>query len=341
MTVEVSRIGEVGGADVSSFRIDNGILRLEAWDFGATLVALELPDNSGGWINCVLRHEELVGYTDRHDRAGYLGATVGRYANRIADSRFVLDDQAFALTANEGPNHLHGGQVGFDQLLWTAVGAGDDHVTFTLVSADGDQGYPGRLSLTASVRYRLDGATLHIEHEARTDSPTVVNLTNHAYWNLARRGTIGEHEIVLRANKWLAVDEASIPTGVVERVEGTRFDLRRATRLADVVTDGGVDRCFLLDYGTRVREVATLLHAPTGRSMVVATDQPALQLYTANYLEPPYTAVCLETQRPPNAPNDPRQGPSVLRPRETYQHRTTYTFRGPGIPGRRRNETTA
>lgn len=327
VAVTTAVLGERGGAPLRSFRIDNGILQVEVWDRGATLVAVEVPDGTDGRVSLVLRPEPPAG-ADGSDRGGYVGATIGRYANRIAGSRFELGGEVHSLTTNEGPNHLHGGRDGFDQRVW-APELGDDEVTFTLVSPDGDQGYPGRL--TASVRYRIDRATLEIAYAAVTDAPTVVNLTNHAYWNLAGGGTVTDHEITVRAGRWLPVDDASIPTGEIAAVEGTRFDLRRPQPLADLLRTGGLDHCFLLDGADEVRDVATLSHPPSGRSMVVATDQPALQVYTANHMEPPYTAVCLETQRPPNAPNEPGLGPSVLHPGDTYRHRTTHTFDGPGI----------
>lgn len=334
MTVEVSSIGRLGGdpgsgaLDVTGYLIANDLIAVEVWDLGATLVALAVPDGSGGRVDTVLRHPDVAHYADPDDRRGYLGATIGRYANRIAGSRFVLDGRSYSLTANEGPNHLHGGRVGFDQRVWVAT-IGDEEVTFSLVSDDGDQGYPGRL--TASVRYGLLGPTLEIEYRATTDAPTVVNLTNHAYWNLAGGGSIADQEIVVAADRWLPVDDASIPIDGPTAVDRTRFDFRQPTRLDDTLALGGVDQCLLVD-GQGFRDVATLTHPPTGRSMVVATDQPAIQLYTANHLDTPYTAVCLETQRAPDAPNQPELGPSVLRPGETYRHRTIHTFAGPGLP---------
>lgn len=323
----VGHVGHVGDADVTGFRLDNGLLRLEVWDLGATTVAVEVPDGHGGWADVVLRHADPARYADPTDRGGYLGATVGRYANRIAHSRFEFDGEVHELTANQGVHHLHGGAVGFDQRLWSAA-VGDDAVTFTLVSPDGDQGYPG--TLTAHVRYRIEGPTLDISYTAECDAPTVVNLTNHAYWNLAA-GAIAEHVLTVRADSYLPVDDALIPTGEIAAVDGTRFDLRRGVRLGDALAVGRLDHCFLLGADDRLRDVAVLDHPPTGRSMTVATDQPAVQVYVADDPVPARSAVCLETQRPPNAPNDPALGPSVLRPGETYRHRTSHTFAGPGL----------
>jgi aldose 1-epimerase len=249
----------------------------------------------------------------------YLGAIVGRYANRIAGGRFVLDGREHRLTVNEPPNALHGGVEGFDRRLWTVVAADDASVELALVSPDGDQGYPG--SLSVRVRYRLAGDELRLDYHAATDAPTVVNLTSHAYWNLAGSGSIDGHVLRLDAECYLPVDAATLPTGAIEAVRGTAFDFTAPRTL------GGVyDHCFALRPGG----VAARLADPgSGRTLELATDRPGLQLYTGDRLTGAYatrSGVALEPQAFPDAPNRPEFPSAVLRPGRALRSTTRLRF---------------
>lgn len=311
-------------SEVTAFVLEHGRLRAELWDLGATLVVMEVPDRDGMPADVVRRHADLAGYDDPDDRAGYLGATIGRYANRIAGGRCPVEDTVLSLARNDGPNHLHGGRIGFDQHVWTAeIDTEATAVTFTHVSPDGDEGYPGRLE--ARVTYRLTDSALKIAYEATTDGTTLVNLTNHAYWNLAGGGPVTDHELTVAADHYLPVDGAGIPTGAPAPVAGTRFDFRERRPIGPP-DDGGFDHCYLLDGGVDGRPAAELVDPRSGRRLRLHTDQPGVQVYTAAHLDPPHTAVCLETQVPPDTPNRPALGSAVLRPGETYRHRTVHAF---------------
>lgn len=312
--------------EVTAYTLQAGQLQAVVWDYGAHLVELQAPDRRGERTNVVMPRGTVDVYAsnpaDPSDRAGYVGATVGRYANRIAAGRFSLDGVAYELATNNGANHLHGGMIGFDQYVWTAETFTTDtsagiHLRHT--SPAGDEGYPGTLEV--EVTYTLDVENkLTMAYSATTDAPTVVNLTNHAYWNLAGGGSINRHLLRLGAAHYLPVDETQIPLGGPEPVAGSRFDLRKP-KMIDVA-DGGLDHCFVLDMALPAAE---LVHPTSGRRMTVETDQPGVQVYTANHLDPPHTAVCLETQRFPDAPNH-ADWDAVLRPGETYSQRTVHTF---------------
>ncbi|WP_392544067.1 aldose epimerase family protein [Oryzobacter telluris] len=314
-------------------------IRLEVLDLGATVRSLRLSEDEGPGTEVVLGHPDV---TD-HVRAPleFQGAVVGRWANRIAGARLVLDGTVHELAANEGTTCLHGGPDGFQLRTWRFAEATEDTATLELVSPDGDAGFPGRL--VARATYRVAPGEVTIQLTATTDAPTVVSLTNHAYLNLAGGGTVADHVLTVEADHWLPVDGAGIPMGV-EPVDGTPFDLRRPTRVGDalaathpqVVAAGGLDHA-LATNGTGLRRVARLEHPPTGRALDVLTDQPSLQVYTGNALDgtrrghggathPRHGGIALETQRPPDAPNQPDLGPSVLRPGEEYRSTTVWRF---------------
>ncbi|WP_377645301.1 aldose epimerase family protein [Oryzobacter terrae] len=317
-------------------------LRLEVLDLGATVHSLRLADGSQE-VEVVLGYAELADHVA--DPPDFHGAVVGRWANRIAFSRFSIDGTTYELDANEGLTCLHGGPDGFHRRTWSVVEAADDHLVLELVSPDGDAGFPGRL--VARATYGVSPGEVVIELTATADAPTVVSLTNHAYLGLAGGGSVEDHLLTVDAGRWLPVDDASIPTGV-EAVDGTPFDLRAPTRLGDVVASphpqvaaaGGLDHAYLLD-ATGLRRAARLEHPASGRAVEVITDQPSLQVYTGNGLDGsrrghdgrPMTrhgGVALETQRPPDAPNQPELGPSVLRPGEEYRSTTVWRFEGFG-----------
>ncbi|MEU6970991.1 aldose epimerase family protein [Kitasatospora aureofaciens] len=323
-----------------------GGVTAEVLSLGARLQALHAPDRDGQRANVVLGGgsvEDLLG------DAAYLGATVGRYANRIAGGVLELDGTTHRLATQPTGHTLHGGPDGFATRLWDGVPVRADRqagVRFRLGSPAGDQGFPGTLS--AEVTYLLDpDGELSITYQAATDAPTVVNLTNHAYFNLAGegRGTVLDHLLRVEAAGYLPVDRDLIPLGPVEPVAGTPFDLRHARRIGTLIaTDhpqlhtagGGFDHTWTLD-GTGLRRAALLSHPATGRHIECLTTEPGLQVYTGNHFDGTltgpsgrrYTAhagIALETQHYPDSPNRPHYPSTVLRPGEKYRSRTVYRF---------------
>jgi aldose 1-epimerase len=296
-------------------------LRARILDFGATLMSLEVPDRAGRFADVVLGFDSPERYAGPHP---YFGGIVGRYANRIARGRFALDGKTWQLACNDGRHHLHGGTRGFDRAAWRARAEGNG-VVLTYESADGEEGYPG--NLRAQVTYAVDDNRLHVGYAASTDRPTIVNLTNHAYFNLAGGGTIHGHVVRIAASRTVAVDQHKIPSGELAPVGGTLFDLNRPRPLAAPA----FDHTWVLDGDIELSEPAS------GRTLRIATTQPGVQLYTGNLLDGSiagkggaryerHAGLCLEPQHFPDSPNR-RQFPStVLRPGETYRHRTTYTF---------------
>jgi aldose 1-epimerase len=277
----------------------------------------------------------------------YFGAIVGRYGNRIAGGRLSLGGASYALTRNDGDNCLHGGAVGFDKAVWTIADATDRSVTFTHVSQDGDEGFPG--NLRANVTYSLsDSSELRVNYEATTDALTVINLTQHTYWNLggAGNGSILDHELTIRAASYTPTDAALIPTGEVCPVSGTPFDFRQPTRVGErihahhqqILNGQGYDHNFVLDsYGPNDRFAAFLRDPKSGRSLRVETTEPGLQLYTGNRLDgsiigkrgiqySAHEAVCLETQHFPDSPNNPQFPSTTLTPGQRYTSQTIFSF---------------
>lgn len=306
---------------------DSGGLSATVIQYGARLTTLEVPV-AAGVRNVTLGFDALAPYLSD---AAHLGAIAGRYANRIAGGRFVLDGREYRLSVNNGANTLHGGTVGFAHAVWQAEPEGET-LRLSHVSPDGDQGFPGRLR--AEVRYQLRGGDLVIDYEATTDAPTVVNLTSHAYFNLAGAGTVMDHEIAIAADRFLPVDAALIPVGELRAVDGTPFDLRRMSRIGALIDADdaqlrlghGYDHCFVLADAPRP---AARLEAE-GIVMEVLTTEPAVQFYSGNFLSgQPFawrTGLCLETQHFPDSPNHPSFPSTVLRPGETYLSRTIYRF---------------
>jgi aldose 1-epimerase len=315
---------------------------------GAVLQALLVPDAAGRCEDVVLGHDALAGYLAARR---FYGATVGRYANRIANARFALDGQTVTLAANNGPHALHGGLAGFDQKLWETVAIEDGAepgVTLGYVSPDGEEGYPGRLDVR--VAYRLTGPTeLSLSFTARTDRPTIVNLTNHSFFNLdgvtAHGDTLG-HRLTLFADHFLAIDAGEIPLpGPPCAVAGTPLDFRDATTIGARIRQNetqlrhgkGYDHNFCLDNGGALRLAARLEAAKSGRALALLTDQPGLQIYSGNNLDGgspgkakrlyrQSDAICLEPQIWPDAPNRPDFPSPRLAPGEEYRHHTVYRF---------------
>jgi len=348
LTVGRSTFGQLpDGRAVELFLLRNAAgMEVELINYGAIIRALRVPDRTGVLGDVVLGFDSLSGYVQPHP---YIGAVVGRYANRIGRAQFVLEGTTYALAANDGPNHLHGGLKGFDKVLWQAEpfsNGAESGVRFTYVSPDGEEGYPG--TLRVSVTYTLtDTNALVIDYEATTDKPTIVNLTQHAYFNLAGRGDILNHELQLFADFYTPVDEQLIPTGEIVSVAGTPFDFRTPQRIGARINANheqlrrgrGYDHNFVLRHSERgALELAARVYEPTtGRVMRVYTTEPGIQFYSGNFLDGSLTGkggmvyshrtgFCLETQHFPDSPNKTHFPSPVLRPGEAYRSRTVYAF---------------
>ena len=323
----------------------NGMeVRLAA--YGARITALKVPDRVGVSADVVLGHDAVDSYRTS-EKKPYLGVTLGRYAGRIANGNFTLDGVTHELAKNNGPNHNHGGLIGFDKVLWNATPA-PDHVRFDYRSPAGEEGYPGNLDV--SVTYTLTGENeLIIDYYATTDRATPVNLSNHSYFNLAGEGTesVLDHELVIHADRMLPIDATSVPTGEIVPVANTPFDFRQPKRVGQEIDQhneqltygSGYDHTFVLNEkaGAPLQLAATLYEKTSGRMMKVFTEEPGLQLYTANFLNGsligksgrPYVkrgALCLETQHFPDSPNQPEFPNTILRPGQSYKTRTIYQF---------------
>lgn len=310
------------GTPVHRWTLERAGVRVRILSYGGIVQSVEVPDRDGRTADVVLGFAGLDEYLE--NSGPYLGAFVGRYANRIAGGRFELDGLTYALTPNNAPNSLHGGENGFDKRVWDMAPAGEHGVRLSRVSAHGEEGFPGRLEVSGT--YSLDGSgALRIAYEAVTDAPTIVNLTNHSYFNLAGSGNAGGHELRVAASRFTPVDADLIPTGVAE-VADTRFDFRESRKVG-----AGYDHNFVLDKGITEDpvEVAELYERASGRVLTVATTEPGLQLYTADHLPEPFApgdGIALETQHFPDSPNRPEFPSTVLRPGETYRSETVYGF---------------
>ncbi|MDP4509855.1 aldose epimerase family protein [Nonomuraea turcica] len=301
------------GEQVEQVELSSGRLRAEVLTLGCIVRSLEVSGR-----NVVLGLDSVEDYLTR---SRYFGAVVGRYGNRIANGRFTLDGVEYRLPVNNGLNSLHGGLEGFDRKVWTVQDLSGDAVTLTLTSPDGDQGYPG--TLTAQVTYTLADDALRIDYAMEADAPTVVNLTNHSYFNLAGSGDVRDHVVRLEAEHYLPVDEHKIPTGELAPVKGTPFDFTEPHAVAERY-DGAYDHCFVLDGGMQV--------TAGGLTMEVTTTEPGVQFYTGSMLDGvatpygPFAGLCLETQHYPDSPNQPHFPSTVLRPGERRTSTTTYRF---------------
>ncbi|MDI1248985.1 MAG: galactose mutarotase [Lacunisphaera sp.] len=345
--VGAATVAVVDGVGAGQFELRNAqgmTVRLAA--YGARVTSLVVPDRDGKFADVVLGYHDVEAYKTAPKKP-YLGVTLGRYAGRIAGARFVLDGKEYQLSRTGGPNHGHGGVVGFDKVTWHAERT-TDGVRFTYRSVDGEEGYPGNLDVSVTYSLTSDNA-LVIDYQATTDQPTPVNLSNHSYFNLAGEGaeTVLDHVLMVRADAMLAIDEASIPTGQIVPVADTPFDFRAPRRIGDRIKDEdqqlllgkGYDHTFVLNRASdRQPTVAATLYDPaSGRLMEVLTQEPGMQVYTANFLDGilvgksgrPYlkrSAVCLETQHFPDSPNKQSFPSTILRPGELYQTRTIYRF---------------
>lgn len=313
--------------------------RVKVTDYGATVTSIMVPDRDS-----VIGEVALgFNYLDSYLRSRfYFGCTVGRYANRIREGRFSLDGVERNVIRNHGKHHLHGGDRGFDKVLWSVEEADESSVTLMYRSVDGEEGYPGQLDVT--VRFSLSDKDLEVSYTAATDRPTVVNLTNHTYFNLAGAGDILGHILELGSDRYTPADKDLLPLGEVDPVEGTPLDFREPKKVGrdiesrhpQMLLAGGYDHNYVL-RGSGLRWAAKLHDPVTGRALEVRTTQPGLQLYTGNFLDGSevgrrgepilrHSGLCLETQHYPDSPNHPGFPSTVLRPGETYNHRTALRF---------------
>lgn len=336
------------GTEIHRWSLENGGTRMKVLSYGGIVQSLEVPDRAGRYANVSLGFADLDDYVER---SPFFGALIGRYGNRVGPGGYVLDGTAYTPPANDGANSLHGGPLGFDKAVWEVepfTDGTDAGLRLTHTSPDGDMGHPGTLRTT--VTYTLDAAGVwRIDYEAVTDRPTVVNLTNHVYWNLAGEGSgpVDAHELEIAASRYTPVDAGLVPTGEFADVTGTPFDFRRRKTVgADLRADheqlryaAGFDHNLVLDKGVTdlPERIATLRDPHSGRTLELATTEPGVQLYSGNFLDGTLTgtsgtvygrnsAVCLETQHFPDSPNRPEFPPTVLRPGETYRSATVHVF---------------
>jgi aldose 1-epimerase len=340
-TVTQAPFGAVDGKPVTRFTVRNYHgMTAEIINYGATVTRLLVPDREGDPGDVVLGFDSLAGYLAPDNP--YFGCIVGRYANRIAGAKFELDGKPYQLAANNNGNSLHGGLKGFDKQVWdAALLPTEDGVKFTLVSPDGDEGYPG--TLRAEVTYTLTADnSLLIEYSATADRPTPVNLTHHGYFNLSagKDSTILAHRLTIRAGRYTAVNDLLIPTGELPAVTGTPMDFTSPFAIGERIASvpGGYDHNWALDSAGMMMSPAAKLYDPSsGRVMEVYTTEPGIQFYAGNFLDgtlrgkggkpyPKHAGLCLEAQHFPDSPHQPSFPNTIVRPGETYRQTTIYKF---------------
>ena len=333
------------GTAVDLYVLKSGEIEAHILTYGGIVQSLMVPDKSGKVADVTLGFDSIDGYAGgAKPNSPFFGALIGRYGNRIAGGKFSLDGKTYQIPQNDGSNALHGGTKGFDKAVWQAKEI-PHGVELTHVSPDGDQGFPG--TLTTVVRYTLVGKDLKIEYSATTDKATVLNLTNHTYFNLAGQGggDILKDEVKINASRYTPVDDNLIPTGELAPLEGTPFDFRKATAVGarieadnDQLKKGhGYDHNWVLDSGGKFSEAAEVYEPSSGRVLQVLTDQPGVQFYTGNFLDGTITGkdgkvygrrsgLCLETQHFPDSPNHPKFPSTELKPGRKYHTVTIYRF---------------
>lgn len=339
-TISEKPFGQINGDTITQYTITNPQgMQVSIINYGGTVTNLLVPGRDHELGDVVLGFDSLSGYLQKANP--YFGCLVGRYGNRIAKGKFILDGQAYQLTLNDHGNTLHGGVQGLDKVIWQASKpAGDSSLKLTYTSKDGDQGFPGNLVIEVVYTLSSDNA-LQIAYSATTDKATPVNLTNHCYFNLSagKQNTILDHEVMLQAEKFTAVDSLLIPTGQLPDVKGTPMDFTTPKKIGAelAAVKGGYDHNWVLKRkGKDLEKIATAYDASSGRFMEVFTTEPGLQFYTGNFLDgtlkgkqqqyQQHAGFCMETQHFPDAPNQPSFPNTIVQPGETYRSLTHYRF---------------
>ena len=345
-SAEMKPWGEVGGQPVYLYTLTNSNgATMKVTNYGARVTSLMVPNEDGEMVDVVLGFDNLQDYLDNHT---YFGAIVGRYGNRISNGKFTLNGEQYSLVRNNMDNHLHGGYKGFDQRVWrgeavkTSEGPG---VRLNYLSKDGEEGYPGNLQVTVTYKLTNDNEFV-FDIKATTDEATVVNLTNHNYYNLnGAKSDAMDHDLMINADKFTPIDDEWIPTGEIASVEGTPMDFTTPTKVGKRINEdykqlkngAGYDHNYVLNGGSGMDTAATAYSPATGIIMKVYTDQPGVQFYSGNFLDGSLVgkddikykkryAICLETQHFPDSPNHPNFPSTVLRPGEVYETTTVFEF---------------
>ena len=337
--VEKKQFDTLNGQEVPLYVLSDGPMEVELLPFGAAIRAIRVPDRDGKIVDVALGYDDVASY---RDLSACVGGTLGRCANRIGGAKFTLNGQEYKLAANSGPNSIHGGVIGWHKRLWKTAVLSEKAVAFSLESPDGEEGYPG--NVTARVKYTLEKGTLGISYEVRTDKDTVVNMTNHCYFNLAGHdgGVVADHEIRVQADAYTPTDENNVPTGEIAGVEGTVLDLRETRVLGELLGDASLQATLGLDHNMIVRTpggkdpIAELYCPRTGIALEVRSTQEGMQVYTAGWLGErtgkngvfygPTHAVCFESQHFPNAINCPGFPSPVLKAGEVFRAETSWKF---------------
>ena len=334
------------GTEIQLFTLANAKgMKASISTYGGTLTSLLVPDKDGKMSDVILGFDKAAGYLSPEFKKSnpYFGALIGRYGNRIAKGKFTIDGKPYQVGINNNGNSLHGGTVGFNQKVWTAkpgTSAEGETLTLTYLSKDGEEGYPGNLNVTVVYTLTADNA-LKIDYTATTDKATPVNLTNHAYFNLAlgQSKDVLAHQVTIPADRYTVVDASLIPTGELKPVKGTPFDFTSPHAIGERIAQvpGGYDHNWALNQATGQHSAATVYEPTTGRTMEVTTDEPGVQFYTGNFLDGSlkgkdgvvygkHAGFCLETQHFPDSPNQAKFPNTILKPGETYHTTTSYTF---------------
>jgi aldose 1-epimerase len=341
-SAQIEKFGTINGIDINRFTLKNqkGTI-VKLMNYGATVTNILVADKTGALGDIVLGFDNLDGYLQTGNP--YMGVIAGRYANRIANGKFSLDGTEYTLAKNNNGHSLHGGLKGFDKVIWNAEPLpGDSSIRFSYVSKDGEEGYPGNLSVEVKYTLSEDNA-LKIEYKATTDKTTILNLTNHTYWNLSagKDSTVLSHELMLDADRYTAVDATLIPTGELPPVKGTPMDFNVPAKVGTDIQKvaGGYDHNYVLNHMAGSLDlIGSVYEATSGRYMEVYTTQPGVQFYSGNFLDGSlkntksgisyvkHAGLCLETQHFPDSPNHPEFPATTLKPGETYNHTTIYKF---------------
>ncbi len=325
----------VDGKKVSLYTLKNGFLTMQVTNFGGRVVSLWMPDKKGNFDNVVLGYDNIDSYINNKGER-YLGAVVGRYANRIGHGEFVLDGKKYELIKNDNGNTLHGGEFGVDRVVWDVKSVNDTSIVLHVVLPDGMDGFPGNLDITMTYSLTSDNEFC-VDYKATTDGPTVCNLSHHSFFNLKGEGngTVLDHELMINGKLLTVIDEHLIPTGNFINVKGTPMDFTKAKPIGrdiqayhpQMVNGGGYDFNWVLDKKLGAMGLAAEVYEPaSGRVMEVMTDQPGMQFYSGNFFPTKYCSFALETQLFPDSPNQPNFPSAVLRPGEEYRHACVYKF---------------